>query len=242
MKESTLWGYQRDEYIEMFDLTLDKPTSFLEYHCGPSAFNQALTKHSGSVVSCDPLFELTEDVLKNYVEPEFQTASQQLAKHPHLDLSHYGGQLQTLIKTRKKGLELFFEDYEKGKTQARYQTLSQGKLPFEDFSFDIALSAYYLFVESEQENLDFYLTTLKELARVAKEVRLFPLVDAQDKLSPMLGPVLLGLQQEKYGVEVKEVPYRLQTNGNAMLRIWAQQCPLSEERDNDVSDYSKPSI
>ena len=67
---------------------------------------------------------------------------------------------------------------------------------------------------------------IRELARVAKEVRIFPLIDRHGQPSPFLGPVLLGLQEGNYGVEVKEVPYHLQPKGNAMLRVWAQQCQL----------------
>ncbi len=97
-----------------------------------------------------------------------------------------------------------------------------GALPFADFAFDLALCPDYLFNGSE--SLDLHLQQILELARVAKEVRIFPLSNSQGVPSSLLGPVLLGLQQENYGVEVRDVTSSLRPTGNAMLRVWAQQC------------------
>ena len=99
-------------------------------------------------------------------------------------------------------------------------------MPFADFTFDFALSSHYLFADLDDQDVDFHLQAIRELARVAKEVRIFPLIDRHGQPSPFLGPVLLGLQQEGYGVEVREVKYYLQPKGNAMLRVWAQQCHI----------------
>ena len=100
-------------------------------------------------------------------------------------------------------------------------------LPFADFSFDFALSAYGLFTDMDAQDINIHLQVIRELARIAKEVRIFPLIDSHGEPFPLLGPVLLGLQQEQYGVEVREVNYSLQPKGNAMLRVWAQQCQLA---------------
>jgi hypothetical protein len=104
-----------------------------------------------------------------------------------------------------------------------YVPVSGYPLPFTDF----ALSSHYLFVDLDAQDVDFHLKIIRELARVAKEVRIFPLTDHHGQLSPFLGPVLLGLQKDGYGVEVRDVSSDLQSNGNAMLRVWAQQCQLS---------------
>ncbi len=102
-----------------------------------------------------------------------------------------------------------------------------GTLPFPDFTFDLALCPDYLFVDEEKQSIDFHLQQIAELARVAKEVRIFPLSDSQGLSSPLLGPVLLGLQQENYGIEVRDVTTSLHPEGSAMLRVWAQQCHVT---------------
>ena len=100
-----------------------------------------------------------------------------------------------------------------------------GTLPFTDFTFDLALCPNYLFTGAE--NLEFNLQQILELARVAKEVRVFPLSNHQGQPSPLLGPVLLGLQQENYGVEVRDVTTTSRPTAHVMLRVWAQQCHVS---------------
>ena len=101
---------------------------------------------------------------------------------------------------------------------------SDGILPFSDFLFDLALCPYYLFTDENHQRMEFYLQQIIELARVAKEVRIAPLSDNRGLPSPLLGPVLLALQQKNYGIEVRDVTTFLHPEGSAMLRVWAQQC------------------
>ena len=102
---------------------------------------------------------------------------------------------------------------------------SHETLPFDDFTFDLALCPYSLFTDGQ--TVDASMDIIRELARVAKEVRIFPLSDTHGLPSPLLGPVLLGLNQENYGVEVRDVTASRLLKGNAMLRVWAQQCQVS---------------
>ena len=227
MRKLVLWGHHVDEYREMFDLsTADMETRLLEYGCGPSAVNAELTELSQKIISCDPLFNLDKDTLYSKVSLVFaDMAARVLRDQKKFDFSRYGGP-KLLIDERREGVAKFFADYEQGKEAKRYQGASDHHLPFSDFSFDYALSAHYLFADLDDQDVDFHIQVIKELARVAKEVRIFPLIDRYNQPSPFLGPVLLGLQQDNLGVEVRKVAYHLQPSGNAMLRVWAQQCEL----------------
>ncbi|MBA2652143.1 MAG: hypothetical protein H0U73_07755 [Tatlockia sp.] len=225
MRKLVLWGYHVDEYLEMFDLTAkDMATNLLEYGCGPTAVNAELTKQGQHIVSCDPLFNLDKDTLFSKASLIFADMVAKIEKDKEkFDFSRYGS-LKLLRDERQEGMLKFFSDYDKGKKEERYLGISEYSLPFADFSFDLALSAHYLFADLDDQDVDFHLQVIKELARVAKEVRIFPLIDRHNQPSPFLGPVLLGLQQDNFGVEVKEVAYHLQEGGNAMLRVWAQVC------------------
>ncbi len=99
-------------------------------------------------------------------------------------------------------------------------------LPFVDFTFDLALSAHYLFNHPVDDDIELHFRVLRELARVAKEVRIYPLEQA-GQLSPLVGPVLLELQHDNFGVEVRQVGSGSQSSSNVMLRIWAQQCHVT---------------
>jgi len=67
---------------------------------------------------------------------------------------------------------------------------------------------------------------IKEMCRVAKETRIFPLSNAYGEISDLLGPVMLQLQIAHYGVELKQVAYEFQRGSNAMLRIWPTACAV----------------
>ncbi|KTD26135.1 SAM-dependent methyltransferase [Legionella lansingensis] len=227
MRKLVLWGHHIDEYQEMFALTdKDKHSRILEYGCGPSAVNVELTQQEQKIVSADPLFNLDKDTLYSKVDLVFADMVARVTKdQDKFNFSLYGS-LEGLINKRREGMKQFFADYQQGKKEKRYYGVNHYALPFSDFFFDFALSSHYLFADLDDQDVDFHLQVIKELARVAKEVRIFPLIDRHHQPSPFLGPVLLGLQQENFGVEVKEVTYHLQPGGNAMLRVWAQQCNL----------------
>lgn len=227
MTSLVLWGHGLDDYQEMFALSKeDLKGRILEFASGPSAFNAELHAQGKDVVSCDPLFSLDKDTLYSKSVLVFADRAQQLKAHDRQFNFSAHGDLPKLLTQRKTGMELFFTDYIKGKQENRYIPLRDFPLPFADFSFNLALCSHYLFGELDNQDLSFHLQVLKELARVAKEVRVFPLIDRDGQPSPFLGPVLLALQQEDYGVEVKSIPYRLQNQGNAMLKIWAIKCNL----------------
>ncbi|MDF1929347.1 hypothetical protein PGH45_03725 [Legionella pneumophila] len=176
------------------------------------------------VVSCDPLFVLDKDTLLAKAKMIFANMAEEVRQHQdQFDFSR-NGSLDKLLQERQEGMKQFFADYEQGKADGRYLGLTDYHLPFADFTFDFALSSHYFFADLDYQTVDFHLIAIRELARVAKEVRIFPLIDREGNTSQFLGPVLLGLQQENYGVEVREAAFHLHKSGNAMLRVWAQQC------------------
>lgn len=227
MRKLVLWGHDVAEYREMFGLSEDEiNSSILEYGCGPSAVNSQQAQRDHHVVSCDPLFVLDKDTLASKAVMIFADMADQVKKEQErFDFSR-SGSYDNLVAERQKGMKEFFADYEAGKTQGRYVGVADYHLPFADFTFDFALSSHYLFADLDDQTVDFHLNVIRELARVAKEVRIFPLIDKEGNTSEFLGPVLLGLQQDNYGVEVKEVDFHLHQSGNAMLRVWAQQCEV----------------
>jgi ubiquinone/menaquinone biosynthesis C-methylase UbiE len=93
-------------------------------------------------------------------------------------------------------------------------------LPFPDFHFNFALSTYP--VLSSNQSLDQIIAELKELARVAKEIRLAPIDLKEAQVEKTLGPLMLALQQAQYGVEIRMLNAR-----EAMLRIWALLCVVT---------------
>lgn len=109
----------------------------------------------------------------------------------------------------------------------RCELKDEGILPFPDFTFDMALCPHAFFVAMDSHDVEFHLKIIMELSRVAKEVRIAPLTNANGEPSIQLGPILLGLQQHDYGVEVRDVKASSEPHGHPMLRVWAQLCRVS---------------
>lgn len=124
-----------------------------------------------------------------------------------------------------KRAKQFIDDYTDGLQQGRYLAVEYGQLPFESHQFDLALCSDLVFRADASDKLTTDLI-ISELCRVAKEVRIFPLLDAQGEVAQDLGPLMLQLQHHNFGLEVKEVAYEQLKDGNAMLRIWATECKV----------------
>jgi hypothetical protein len=227
MRKRVLWGHHVSEYKEMFDVSdAALQVHLLEYGCGASAVNTELHQEGTTVVSVDPLFVLSKPELVQQVTEDFDERVQQvLADQAQFNVETYGS-MEAFLASRRAGMDVFFADYNAGVEEGRYKALVDGALPFENFSFDLALSSHYLFANAANDAVAYHLETIQDLARVAKEVRIFPLIERAGTPSEILGPVLLGLQQANFGTEVREVRCALYPEGNAMLRVWALECDV----------------
>ena len=228
MKNIVLWGHDLSDYQAMFALTsLDLTQNIVEYGSGPTIFNAEMHKIGHRVVSIDPQFGSSQTEVKLYFDKDFETAQKEMQHcKSQFNDSKYGS-LDAFLKHRRAGMHLFYEDYVLGYTEGRYIDAKLADLPFDNFQFKIAVSSHCFFGNRGNEDLAFHTSEIRALARIAEEVRIFPLTDPMGNISEVLGPLLLHLQQEKLGVELREVPYELQSNRSALLRVWAQSCDVA---------------
>jgi hypothetical protein len=92
-------------------------------------------------------------------------------------------------------------------------------LPFGNATFGIALCSHFLFLYSEQLSEDFHIEAIREMGRIAGEVRVFPLLALGGSPSCHVAPVSERLQKEGYTVSIDAVPYEFQRGGNQMMRV-----------------------
>jgi hypothetical protein len=81
------------------------------------------------------------------------------------------------------------------------------------------LCSHLLFLYSEALGAEFHLSALTELARVAREVRVFPLLAIDGRPSPHLPFVLSGLERAGCRIAVERVAYEVLLGANEMLRL-----------------------
>lgn len=224
MKQPVFWGHTAADYQKMFDLEA-VPNRVLEFASGISTFNLECAQKV-EVQSLDPRFALDADTLKCKAELIFHDMKNCIAQYPkRYDFKDYGG-LEAFMQTRFDGMRRFFDDYEAGLAEGRYRAINDLNLPYDDFYFDLAISSHYFFAGLTDQDATFHIRMLQELARVAKEVRIFPLIHSDGSTPPELGPVLLALQQAGYGAEVRSIADPIEPQGNAMLRVWRLGCDL----------------
>ena len=212
------WGRSFDEYRDMFMLTdADLQETILGCGDGPASFNAELTKAGGSVVSADPVYRFTADQIRSRVRDVYPEIMSEVAKSPDDYIWDSIRDVEHLGHVRMEAMKLFFDDYEQGKKAGRYINVSLPELPFEDKTFRLALCSHYLFLYSEHISLEQHILSMKELCRVAHEVRVYPLVTLDGSQSQHIDPVVASLADDGIGVSFQKVRYRFQKGANEVL-------------------------
>lgn len=215
------WGRSMQEYVRMFDLTPDElKLTMLDCGGGPASFNAEMTRQGYKVISCDPIYQFTANEIAQRVQDTYQ----KIIDGMQINYDRFVWQdIQTpeqLGQIRITAMNKFVEDFPVGIKEGRYVTDELPLLSFETKQFDLALCSHFLFTYSEQLSIDFHLASIIEMCRVAKEVRIFPLlVQFSGETSPLLQPVTNKLQELEYKVQIKQVSYEFQKGGNKLLSI-----------------------
>ncbi|HEX2620529.1 MAG TPA: class I SAM-dependent methyltransferase, partial [Phototrophicaceae bacterium] len=214
------WGRLFEEYQAMFSLTeSDLAGRILGCGDGPAGFNAEATRRGFAVTSCDPIYQFNAAQIRARVTEIYPEMNRQLAQNLDGFVWTYFKAPEEVSATRLKAMEVFLEDFETGLEQGRYQVASLPTLPFEDHSFDLALCSHFLFLYSDQFDSQFHLDSVLELCRVAREVRIFPLLALGSKPSPHLDYVMEQAQQRGYEVTLERVNYEFQRGGHTMLKV-----------------------
>jgi SAM-dependent methyltransferase len=127
--------------------------------------------------------------------------------------------MEELGRVRMAAMQAFLADYEQGTRAGRYVCGASPALPFAPGSFDLALCSHLLFLYTDNLTLEFHQQAILDMLRVAREVRIFPLLTYNAETSPYLEAVLSALRQAGYKASVEPVLYEFQRGGNEMLRV-----------------------
>jgi hypothetical protein len=215
------WGRQLWEYERMFALTeVDLAGTVFGCADGPASFNAELTAAGGSVVSGDPLYELDAPAIGERFEQTFETVIAETGRnHDEFVWGDTIPDLQALGRLRRTATERFLADFDTGRAEGRYLTCGVPTLPFADGRFDLALCSHFLFLYSAQFTWQFHLDAVLELSRIAREVRVFPVLELGSVPSRHLTSVLAALRRRGFEAGLERVDYEFQRGGNQMLRV-----------------------
>ncbi len=186
---------------------------------GPACFNAELTKVGGNIVSVDPVYQFSSQQIRSRIEQVFPEVMSQVSKNSDDFVWKTIANVEELGCVRMAAMENFLNDYEQGRAVGRYIAASLPELPFEDAEFDLALCSHYLFLYSEHVDQAQHILAMKELCRVAKEVRVYPLLGLDGRQSKHLEPVISFVKASGFDISLQAVEYQFQKGATEMLVV-----------------------
>ena len=223
LNEIVPWGRSFNEYRLMFNLTdQDLGQSIIGCGDGPASFNAGLTARGGRIVSVDPIYRFSREELERRIQEVYDEIMPQAEKNRDMYVWESIPSLQALGQMRMRAMGEFLLDFEAGKAAGRYVCESLPRLGFRDRQFDLALCSHYLFLYSEHVSLDEHLESIRELCRVATEVRIYPLVTLKGEVSPHLPAIMDALADQGLQRSMQDVEYEFQKGATRMLVVKSQ--------------------
>ena len=185
---------------------------------GPACFNAELSQRGGNVISVDPIYQFNAEQIRSRIDEAYPQIIEQVKKNEADYVWKNIGNAEELGKARMEAMKTFLIDYEEGCKSGRYVHAALPTLPFKDAEFGLALCSHYLFLYSEHVNQEQHILSMKELCRVAGEVRVYPLLTiGNNKESPYLEPVMSVLTDNGVNVSLVPVEYEFQKGATEML-------------------------
>jgi methyltransferase family protein len=220
LDEVVPWGRSFDEYCRMFALSDEDLTRrILGCGDGPASFNADATRRGATVISCDPIYRFDAADIRQRIA----ATRDHILEQTRLNAGDYVWSsirsIDELDQLRMTAMTAFLDDFPHGKAQGRYIEGELPALPFADQSFDLALCSHLLFLYSEQLGEVFHQHAIRELCRVAREVRIFPLIALNWNRSPFVDDAMADLRGGGQEVSIEHVPYEFARGANQMLRV-----------------------
>jgi hypothetical protein len=214
------WGRSFEEYRRMFALSPeDLSERLIGCGDGPASFNAEATRRDVSVVSVDPLYAFSADAIKERIEDTHDEVLQQLLQNQEDFVWTDAKRPERLVQKRLETMDIFLDDYRRSKNTSRYVAGTLPTLPFADGAFDLALCSHLLFLYSDQLGAPFHIDSIREMLRVAREVRVYPLLTLEGTRSPHVEAVLQFCREQGQSAERVPVDYEFQRGADHMLVV-----------------------
>lgn len=213
------WGRRLDEYRAFFALDDVAPgASILDAGGGPASFAAEASEAGYNVTAADPIYALDGETIRRRFEETAvaMRAGMRVASY-RFNWNFYGSE-ERVHRRRREALDLFLTDFAR-RGERRYVPASLPDLPFADDAFALALSSHFLFLYGDELDGAFHIAAIRELLRVAEEVRIFPLLNLDGRPSSHLPVVIRDLEKDGFEPELVPVPFEFQIGATRMLRI-----------------------
>lgn len=202
----------------MFELSdADLSRRILGCGDGPASFNAEGTDLGCSITSVDPVYRFNMKEIRRRIDEIYPEIMSKLESGASDFVWDSLGSVKQLGNVRMEAMSKFLSDFDVGYGEGRYVPASLPSLPFADTEFDLALCSHYLFLYSDHVDRLAHLASMQELCRVAREVRVFPVVSLNGTRSEHLDSVMTELSAAGVDVSLQKVGYRFQKGATEML-------------------------
>ena len=213
------WGRSATEYEAFFALS-DVPTSARVLDCGggPSSFSAGWGGKGRFLVAVDPVYRLSG----RNIEADFESTSARMLKgareaYARFIWDQYESP-ESVVRLRRDVLSTFLRDFRSASASGRYVAGLLPNLPFRAKSFDLVLCSHLLFLYSAEFDTETHISYLRELFRVGREVRVYPLLDMAGNRSRHLDHTIQKMR-DRADVEIVPVPFEFRRGDTNMLRL-----------------------
>jgi hypothetical protein len=232
------FGRTTEEYAGMWNISITELAgrTILDCPCGPANFIAGCREAGVQATGIDPMLALPVDEIERRGVDDIVDTMAAIAAS---DAGLASEDPAAWERDKRRALAAFLEDLRRhgpdgADPDGSYIPGALPDLPFEDRSFDLVLSGHLLFSYASVEHgglvearasldLDFHLTAVDELARVARhEVRLFPAVTMTSEAGgphPWAAPVRDRLENLGFGVRTEDVEYDEGVSRNDALMV-----------------------
>ncbi|ABS64465.1 conserved hypothetical protein [Parvibaculum lavamentivorans DS-1] len=214
------WGRRLCEYEAFLGLErLGDMSPILDAGGGPSSFAAEAAARGSLVVAADPLYRFSGAEIRGRFEEVALAMRAGMRRAAYRFKWSYYRSEDAVHALRREALNLFLADFEAGKREGRYIPASLPFLPFPDKAFRLAVSSHLLFLYGDDLDFAFHLAGMKELLRVAAEVRVFPLINLDGRPSSHLPGIIEALSADGARPELVTVPFEFQAGATRMLKV-----------------------
>lgn len=214
-----------EEYRDMFGLTDAELLAGPVLDCpgGAGGFAAGLRARGGRVVSADPAYAEDPQELVARSRAGLEHGLRYLEENRDSYVWSWFASAEDLTARRLAALDAFAADFHG--PDERYVVASLPRLPFADGAFRLALSGYLLFAYPDHLDRDDHERALRELLRVAGQVRVYPLIDTAYVRYPGIDDLRRALAADGAESEVRHVDYAFQRGADEVLVLWAPGSP-----------------
>ena len=213
------WGRSAAEYEAFFALSDVPPAArILDCGGGPSSFTAEWSRKGQYVVAVDPIYRFsTRDFLADFDTTAARMLAGMQKARDRFKWDYYGSP-EDVVQRRRDVLTAFNSDFQAETRRGRYVSACLPELPFLSESFDLVLCSHLLFLYTAEFDSEIHLSFLREMLRVGREVRVFPLLDMDGEVSAHLYDTIQTLRMSTR-VELVPLSFEFRSGDSNMLRL-----------------------